>query len=157
MAAVPAVRARQGLDFQEDRIFHALYHELRYPVASLKPDRVLGVRIQQDHHDLATVPGVHGAGRVDNGDSVPSRQPGSRMHECCVPIWQRYRHPGADNCALAWTKLHISDNEQVAARIPWVRAFWHRQAGIQPLDQDFHRCWPVAAHGIRLPLVRRAP
>jgi hypothetical protein len=120
VATVAPLGPWQSLDFQEDRHFHALYYELGDSVASLKANRALTVRVQQDHLDLATVPGIHGAGRVDDRYSMLGRQARSRMHEGGIPIWQRNRYPGADYNPLAGTKFHVVGGEQVASGVAGV-------------------------------------
>jgi hypothetical protein len=111
----------QSLDFQEDRHYHTLYHELGDSVATLNANRAFTISVQQDHLDLATVPGINGAGRVDDRYSMLGRQAGSRVHEGGIPIRQRDRYTGADNGPLAGLKLEVGGREQVTSGITWMR------------------------------------
>jgi hypothetical protein len=146
MAALTTRRARQCLHLVEYRAGHPLHDKLGYPVPPMEADRMIRIGVQQYYLDLATVPGVHCARRVDNGDAVTSGQPGTRMHEGGIPIGERDSYSGADDCPLPWTELNVRRQVQVAASIAWVCCGGQRQPLIEPLDQDLH---PVllAVHG----------
>jgi hypothetical protein len=54
----------------EHRALHTLHHQLRYPVAALEPHRGVSICVEQSYPYLATVPRVHGAGRIHDRDAV---------------------------------------------------------------------------------------
>src|SRR5258708_14887263 len=138
MASGTPVRSRQDLDFCKYRAFYSLNNKLGYPVTSPEAHRMLGIGVQQDHLDLATVPRVDSAWRVDDRDAVPRGQPGARMHEGGVPIRQRDAHPGADNGTLAGREVNVGGYEQVAPGVTWMGSLRQRQPGIPPPDQYRH-------------------
>src|SRR5437763_1543020 len=72
--AISAGRAGQRLDLMELWAGHPLDNQLGDPVPALEPYRLRLVGVEQSHLDLATVPGVHGAGRIDGRDAVPGSQ-----------------------------------------------------------------------------------
>jgi hypothetical protein len=146
MAALTTRRSRQCLHLVEHRAGHPLYDELSYPVPPLKADRMVRIGVQQYYLDLATVPGVHCARRIDNGDAVTGRQAGTRMHEGGIPIGERDSYPGTNDRSLTGTKLDVRCQVQVAASVTGVSGGGQRQSLIEPLDQDLH---PVllAVHG----------
>src|SRR5271165_536971 len=147
----------------KNRAFYSLNNKLSYPVTSPEAHRMLGIGVQQDHLDLATVPRVDSARRIDDGDAVAGGQPGTRMHEGGVPIRQRDAHPGADNGALARREVKVSGYEQVAASVTWMGSLRHRQAGIETPDQYRDRArlgtgaghrnflWSVASASLTVP------
>ena len=75
MAPLATVRSRQFPHLSEDRAFYPLNHKLSNPVTSPEPNRLLGVGVQQNHLDLATVPRVDCAWRIDDRHAVPGGQP----------------------------------------------------------------------------------
>src|SRR5215468_2978366 len=74
-AAVRAGRARQRLHLAQLHAGDLLDDQLGDSVAALEADRVLAVGVEQGDPDLATVPCVHRARRVDQGDTVPCGEP----------------------------------------------------------------------------------
>jgi hypothetical protein len=136
VAAFTTLRSRQSIDFPENRYFYLLNHKLRYPVTFEEPDRVLGIGVQQNYLDLATVPGVHGARRIDDRDPVTRRQARTRMHEGGIPGWQRNAHSGPDNYSLTRLQINVGGREQVAARIARMRPGRQRQIRVKPPDED---------------------
>src|SRR5260370_4516432 len=135
MASGAAVRPRQGFDFMKNRAFYSLNNKLSYPITSPEVHRMLGIGVQQDHLDLATVPRVDGARRIDDGDAVPRGQAGSRMHERGVPIRERDAHAGADDSSLPGGQVKVGSCEQVGAGITRMGSLRQRQAGVQAPDQ----------------------
>ncbi len=95
----------------KNRALYPLNNKLGNPVTSPEPHRALGVGVQQNHLDFATVPRVDGARRVDDGHAVPGGQPGSRMHETGVPSWQGDAHAGADDDSLTRSDIDITGEE----------------------------------------------
>jgi hypothetical protein len=156
VTAVAALGPWQSLDFQEDWHYHTLYHELGDSVATVKADRALTVSVQQDHLDLATVPGINGAGSVDDRYAKLGRQARSRVHEGGIPIRERNRYTGTDYGALSGLKLDVGGREQVAAGVTRMSPPRQRQARIQPPDEHFDiALGPIARHWTILP--RPAP
>src|SRR5215470_9748528 len=136
--AVPARGAGQGLDLMEYRAGHLLDDELGNPVPSPEPDRLSAVGVEQGHLDLATVPGIDRAWRIDNGDPVPGSEPGAGVDEGRVPVRQGDRDPGGHYRPLPRGQRDVHRREQVHARIAGVRPGGQRQLGVQALDEDLH-------------------
>ena len=65
---------------------------IRSPRAQV--DGLARVEVDQQHLDLAAVARVDGAGRVDDRDPEPGRQPGARVHQGDVAVRQRDRDAG---------------------------------------------------------------
>jgi hypothetical protein len=117
MAAIAALRSWQVRHLQENRAFYLLDHKLRNPVAPPELDRLLGIGVQQNHLDLATVPGIDGAWRIDDGHAAAGSQAGARMHEPGVPIRQCNAHAGADHCPFPWLEHGVRSDAQVTASV----------------------------------------
>src|SRR5262245_7082293 len=127
VAAVTALRSWQVQHLWPERAFYLLNHKLGNPVTSPELDRVDGIAVQQKHLDLATVPCVDSARRIDNRQPMPRGQSRARMHEPCVPIWQRDAHACADSDPLARLQIHVRSEVQITARIARVGALRDRQ------------------------------
>jgi len=137
VATVTALRSWQVDHFPPKRAFHLLNHKLCNPVTSSELDRMVGISVQQNHLDLATVPRVDSARRIDDGQTVPVRQPRARVHEGCVPIWQGYAHASPDSHPLARLQIHIRGEVQITARIARMSPLRDRKVWIEPPDQYF--------------------
>src|SRR5690242_1416078 len=74
-AAFRAGRVRQRIHLVQHHMGDLLDDQLRDPVTALETDRVVAVGVEQGDPDLATVPCVHGARRIDDGDTVPGGEP----------------------------------------------------------------------------------
>jgi hypothetical protein len=146
MAVLTARRAGQCLHLVEHGVRHPLHDKLGYPVPPLEADRMVRIGVQQYYLDLATVPGVDRARRVDDRDAVTGGQAGTWMHEGGIPIGERDSYSRADDCSLAGTKLDIRGQVQVTTRVAGVRRRRQRQPPIEPLDQDLHAVL-LAVHG----------
>jgi hypothetical protein len=139
VTVVAALRSWQGRHLPPERAFYLLNHKLGNPVTSLEPYRVLDIGVQQNHLDLATVPRVDSARRIDDRQPVPGSQPRARVHEACVPIWQRDAHAGADSRPLARQQVQVRSEAQITARITRVSALRDRQIWVEPPDQHLDR------------------
>jgi hypothetical protein len=139
MAAVAALRSRQGRHLPPERAFYLLNHKLGNPVTSPELYRVLGIGVQQNHLDLATVPRVDSARRIDDRQPEPGSQSRARMHEPCVPIWQGDAHAGADCGPLARLQIQVRSEVQITTRIARVSAVRDWQIWIEPPDQHLDR------------------
>jgi hypothetical protein len=155
VAAVTALRSWQGQYLSPKRAFYLLDDKLGNPVTSPELHRVLGIGVQQNHLDLATVPCVDGARRIDDRQPVPGGQSGARVHEPCVPIWQRDAHACADSNSLARLQIHVRGEVQITARIARVSAPRERQIWIESPDQHLDRSG-LAAGARHLTILRVA-
>jgi hypothetical protein len=72
VAVLATLGSRQSCHHPEYRAFYLLNHKLGNPVAAPELDRVLGIGVQQNHLDLATVPRVYCARRIDDRHAVAS-------------------------------------------------------------------------------------
>src|SRR5271165_4434893 len=122
----------------KNRAFYSLNNKLSYPVTSPEAHRMLGIGVQQDHLDLATVPRVDSAWRIDDGDAVLRGQTGTRMHEGGVPIRERDAHAGADDGPLARGQLDVGGRDQVTAGVTGMGLLRQRQAAVQAPDQHLY-------------------
>jgi len=136
VATVAALRSWQADHFPPERAFYPLDHKLCNPVTSSELDRMVGISVQQNHLDLATVPRVDSARRIDDRQTVPGGQSRARVHEGCVPIWQGYAHAGAHSHPLARLQIHIRGEVQITARIARVSPLRDRKVWIEPPDQN---------------------
>jgi len=130
VAAIAALRSWQVRHFSENRAFYLLDHKLRNPVAPPELDRLLGIGVQQNHLDLATVPGIDGAWRIDDGHAAAGGQAGTWMHEPCVPIRQRNAHAGADHGPLPRLKHCVRCDVKITAGVARMGALRQRQVWI---------------------------
>jgi hypothetical protein len=71
VATVTALRSWQACHLPPKRAFHPLDYKLRNPVTSSELHRMVGISVQQNHLDLATVPRVDSARSIDDGQPVP--------------------------------------------------------------------------------------
>jgi len=117
VAAIAALRPWQVRHLAENRAFYLLDHKLRNPVAPPELDRLLGIGVQQNHLDLATVPGIDGAWRIDDGHAAAGGKAGARMHEPGVPIRQRNAHAGTDHGPFSRLKQRVRSDVQVTASV----------------------------------------
>jgi hypothetical protein len=147
VAPFATVRSRKSGHFPEDRTFHLLNHKLGNPITSSELDRMLGVCVQQNHLDLATVPRVNCARRIDDRYAVLGRQARARMYKRGVPIWQRDAHASADHCSLARAQVDVRGSEQVTARVARVRTLRQREIWVEASDQDIDRSGLCARAG----------
>src|SRR5262249_28599009 len=133
--AVAAGRARERGDLVEHRQGHPQDDKLGDPVTAPAPDRPRPVGVEQGYLDLATVPGVHGTWRVDDGDPVPGGQARARVHERRIAIGQRDRHPGGHHRAFPRPQRHVRRRAQVHPGVTRVRPRGQRQAPVEALDE----------------------
>ena len=105
-------------------------------LAAAQLHRLGRVEVDQQHLDLTAVAGVHGAGRVDDGDAVPGGQPRARVHETAVPLRQREGDPGRHQRALPRREHDVDRGVQVGAGVAGVRVGRERQRGVQPDHGD---------------------
>src|SRR5262245_52828373 len=149
-AATATCRPRQRLHFVQHHVRHPLDDQLGDPVAALEADGVVAIGVEQGDPDLATVPRVHGARRIDQRDAVPRGEPGPRMDERGVAVGQRDRDPGGNDGPLPGFQPHLSGREQVQPRVAGVSTGRQRQARVEPLDEhgdillhggEPYRCW----------------
>ena len=84
----------------EHGVLHLLDDQLGDPVAAPQLYGLAAVEVHEVDQDLPAVAGVDRTGRVHDGHAEPRREAGAGVHEACVPIRQRDRHPGADGAAL---------------------------------------------------------
>src|SRR6266550_6425360 len=87
-AAFRAGRARQRLHLVQHHAGDLLDDQLGDPVTALETDRVVAIGVEQGDPDLATVPCVHRARRVDKGDTVPRGEPRPWMDEGGIAVGQ---------------------------------------------------------------------
>jgi len=73
VAAITAPRPWQGHHLPPKRAFHLLNNKLRNPVTTPELNRMVGIGVQQNHLDLATVPRIDCARRIDDRQPVPGR------------------------------------------------------------------------------------
>src|SRR4051812_34019266 len=100
MAGAGTHRLRQFVDLDELRVLDALEHELGDAVAAAQNDRLGRIVGDDDHLDLAAIPGVDGARSVDETEPGTHGKARSRMHECRVTIWYGDRDAGGQERAL---------------------------------------------------------
>jgi hypothetical protein len=139
VAAIAALRSWQGRHLPPERAFYPLNHKLGNPVTSPELYRVLGIGVQQNHLDLATVPRIDSARRIDDRQATPGSQSRARMHEPGVPIWQGDAHAGADRRPLARLQIEVRSEVQITARITGVSTARDWQIWIEPSDQHLDR------------------
>src|SRR5207302_3349682 len=135
---------RQLVDLHELGAFHPLHDELCDPVTPGKCDRLGRIVVDQADPDLAAVTRVDGAWRVDDGQADPRGQTGPRMDETGVAGRQRDRDAGPHNHALARREHGVAGGHEIGAGIAGTRVAGHRDARVEPGEQDLH-----SAHGRR--------
>ena len=110
--------------------------QLGDPVAAPEHHGLARVEVDHAHLDLAAIAGVDRAGRVDQADPVPDRQPGARVDERGVAVRQRDGDAGGQQRALARRQLRVDRGVQVGAGVAGMGVRRQRDAGVEPADQD---------------------
>src|SRR6478752_1830427 len=161
--SLPPRALRERIHVDEVHLGHPLDHELRDAVAAAHLERLLGVEIDEVDEELAAVPRVDGAGRVDDGDPVASRQPRAGVGERRIPLRQGYREAGGDQHPLARRQRDVDAGHEVSAGVARMRVGRQRQARVEAPSPDHDavradprwggRPWwcglrPVAAGGV---------
>jgi hypothetical protein len=116
-------------------VLDPLHDQLGDPVATTQVQLVAWIVVDEADADLAAVPGVDGAGRVDHRQPGAGRQPGARVHERRVPVGQGDRDPGPHQGPFARPELDVLGRRQVRARVARMGVRRQRDAGVKALDQ----------------------
>src|SRR3984957_13699204 len=134
-AIVSANRLWQGRHLTECHVLHPLHHQLRDAVTASERDRPGLIGVQQDYLDLATVPGVHRARRVHQGDPVPGREARAGVQRAGVAVRQGDRDPSADHGPLPRPQVDVLGRRQVDAGVTGAGIARQRHLGVEPGDQ----------------------
>ena len=74
------------------------------------------------------------AGRVDERDPVPGREPRARQHEAGVPVGDLDRNPGADRCAFPGRDRRLLERVQIESGVAGIGARREQRAIVEPPD-----------------------
>ena len=98
---------------------------------------VLRIEVDQRHLDFATVACINGARRVEHGDALLGRQPGTRVHQSHVTRRQGDGHAGGHQCPLEGLEGHVDGGDEIGAGIARMRVPEQgRVFGVEAFDQD---------------------
>jgi len=129
--------------------------ELGDPGSLLDEKRFPAVVVYEGDLDLPPVARVDKAGRVDEGDSMPHREPAARKHEPRKTLRNGDRDPGPHLRPSPRRKLHFLYRTQVVTGIPGMRPFRYGRPGNESAKRYVQR--EILAHpqngsigGIRL-------
>src|SRR5665811_1945551 len=107
MSSVPPLTARKRLHFDEVGLADPLDHELGDPVAPDDAECLVAIRVEQVDEDLAAVPRVDRAGRVDHRNAVSGCQPRARVDEPGIPSGEGDGDTGRDEGSLPGREVHV--------------------------------------------------
>ena len=127
-----AVEAIERVDDLPGDLLDALHDELGDAVAALDAEGRVQIGVQQRDHDLAAVPGVHRARRVEDGDAVLGGKSRARMDQAHPADGHGDGQPGADQGAGTGIEHGIGAGAQVQPRVAGLGIARQRQIGVQP-------------------------
>lgn len=132
-------RAGQLRHLMEADPFDLLDDQLCDPVPPLEPDGLARVKIDHDHFDLPTVPGIHGSRGIHHRHPAPGGQARTRVREGRVAVGQRQRDAGGQHRSLTGRQLGGLGRDQVKTGVPGVGVAGHRDGRVEPPQQHIHR------------------
>ena len=109
----------------------------------IKTDRVAaGVSgasevVAMDDSQLAAIPGVHEAGRIDNREPVARCETRTRLDEAGITVGNRNRQAGADERPLAGAELDTLARSEIEAGVTCIGALRDDCICMQSLDRKF--------------------
>jgi len=130
---------RQHVDLYKPCLFDPLEHQLGYPIPTLELDRVAKIVIDDDDLDLAPIPGIDGARRVDQAQPSSCSQPRPGVDERRVAVRERYRYPGRKDGSLAGRHRQVLGGHDIGAGVPRQGVGGQRQVSVQSLDEHLER------------------
>src|SRR5262249_35095894 len=117
-----------------------LHDELRDAVTSMDRELVLGIRVDEEHLELAPVERIDQTRRVEARDAVLQRKSGTGEHEAGVTRGERDRDARRhDRAAAVWRERDLLARVQVVAGVVGVLLLRERQLAVEPDDADVHR------------------
>jgi DUF3093 family protein len=130
------VGAGQPLDLDEASVRDVLDDELGDAVAPVERDARVAIVVDERDSDLATVPGIDGARRVDDRHAVTHGEAGPGMHERDIPRGQCDGDSGANCGAFARSELDVGRRDEVGTGVAGMGVRRKRQVGVEPTQQD---------------------
>jgi hypothetical protein len=111
------LRVRQLVDRHEPGLHHRLDDQLGDPVTAPETQRGRRVEVDQVDLDLPPVPGVDGPRRVDQAETEPVGQAGTRVDEAGVALGDGDGHARADQRALERRQVDVLGQGEIRARV----------------------------------------
>jgi hypothetical protein len=109
-------------------------HELRDPLAARDGERLLTVGVEQQHANLAPIPGVDQPGGVHERDPVPGREPRARQHQPGLSHGNLDGDTRTDRGALSRPEHRLFDRVQVEAGVVRISARRQQRVFLEPPD-----------------------
>ena len=122
VASVTSTGLVERLDLGEGDEFDALHQQLGDAITADQVDRLARIQVHQADLDLASITGIDGARRVDDGQPRPRSQTRTGMNETDCAERECDRDTGADNHTLPRRDRGVCGDVQVDPRIACVRA-----------------------------------
>jgi hypothetical protein len=113
-------------------------HQLSYPVASLKLDRLLAMVDQQDLN-FTPVTGVDQTRRVHKPDAAPAGVAAARKHKSGVARWNRNRDSGRDCGSFPGGEDDVVASGQIQPGVTLMRRCRKRYVRIEDAEGNVHR------------------